>query len=535
MPVYQINTPQGKFKITSDRELTGEEQVQKARQFIRSPAFKKAPAVATAVAPQEKLPADIHKMRQEFEAQPWYKQLAAGLAMPVKEMWEGLQVTAYPGMTGEDYEREIKNKAARQMELQRQQMAQAESPLAQVGQVTADIGLTAAPAMAGARVGALARMAPRIGAGLGAGAGSAMVHQLQAMGRTGRPEITEGLTETFVSGLLPGLGQIIGEPLKKWAPGMLRSAVKPPRKIMEKVKPPNFIKPLEDKLITFFGGLEQGLENVQGVVRNLAQQRDVLIANSNIKVNITNANRKVAGKLNQMVKKGEIDASDAEKAFKQYKGKLRTAMKMRDVREPGKVIVTGSQAIDIRKLADKKSRFNPFTPLTADPSEVIYNEAYRRVLEEEIENVLMKKVGLTTKTKYKNLKKEMTDLIPFQKAAEFRLGQMGNNYQFNLMDLAALGVGSSVFGGKPVTRLVGAAGTGTLRRLTQTPGGARMMYEAGKRLEAPGAVIGGLGQLGRSMYGRRRSLTHPKPGTIIQGYRFKGGDASKEENWEIVE
>jgi hypothetical protein len=27
----------------------------------------------------------------------------------------------------------------------------------------------------------------------------------------------------------------------------------------------------------------------------------------------------------------------------------------------------------------------------------------------------------------------------------------------------------------------------------------------------------------------------PKAGDIVQGYRFKGGDPSKKENWELVE
>lgn len=280
---------------------------------------------------------------------------------------------------------------------------------------------------------------------------------------------------------------------------------------MESVNPPNFVKPLEDKLITKFGGLEKGVEKTTAAVKKLAEKRDNLIKSENITVNITDATRKVGKKLNDMVKNAEIDFEDAQGAFKHSEGALGTAKKISGMiqsQKPkaslmpnavkkkvfNKTSVSGEDAIKIRKLADKNSKFNPMQGIT---SKQTFNEAYRRVIEDEIEAGITKKAGGAVSSQYKALKKEMADLIPFQKAGQFRLGQLGNNYQFSLMDMGAMGVGGAM-GGAPAA--LGATG---LRRLTQTPGGAAMLYSAGKRLDTPSLPKSLLMQGSRSLLNQR--------------------------------
>ncbi len=416
------------------------------------------------------------------------------------------------------------------------------------------------------------------------GAGSAGFHQLQNLqsGRGVQP--LEAAIETFGSMALPGIATGAGAVTKKMAPSVLRSSIKPPRKMMDKVNPPKFDVPLEKGMVENFGGLEAVQYNTQKTVKNLAEQRDQLIRDQDLTINITNANRKVGRKLNDMVKKSEIDLEDAEKAYKYSAKEIRSAERVpsakRDIKklpptlkegnvslayesagpmdikktkdgykvigkryesgilEPkkvyeksfktkkqaveyaeglryklpesqyetkvvkGKLKLSGEDAVARRKLADKKSKFNPFMDATKTKEEVVYNEAYRRVLEDEIEREMGKKSGQVATNQYKNLKRDMANLIPFQKSVEFRLGQMGNNYEFGLLDINAMGLGSLLGGGLSFPAQAGTAmGVGAFRRLTARPGGASILYKGGGALQTPSIPKSIAAQTGRSLYG----------------------------------
>jgi len=470
---------------------------------------------------------------------------------------------------------------------------------------------------------------PVFAAGAIEGGASVAAHQAENV-LAGKGIDPLSATGEMTLSMLPGLASVVGKKALAAAPNILRQSVKPARKFMDKVNKPDFIKPLEKKMISWFGGLEEGVNNVSEAVKVSAEARDNLIKNADLKINITDATRKVGKKLQQMVKNGEIDDADAVMAYRLRPQKLRSAQKMarkyqapqisddagrrlqqsiddyeadvygaemlkqeqlvakenfQDFAESGhyadiikkmakkvqkqgevinkqtgmpyretiprevfgqssdeiaanvgmdesdfmamlqefdytkkpvgpklndagypadwdldlptkaapkaeKLVVSGEDAVKIRKLADQNSKFNPFQGPVQNPNTVVFNEAYRRVLEDEIENALMRKAGMVTKTKYKKLKKEMADLIPFQKAGEFRLGQLGNNYSFSLMDLGALGVGGVIGGPGLPMRAATAAGVGGLRRLTGTPGGAAITQSMGKTLDKVRPIAG---------------------------------------------
>lgn len=433
-------------------------------------------------------PDEVTQYRQKrFQAEPLWKQALLGVgSTSLKTLGALASPFSSPGQ---------KQELGRLQDIY-EQSSEGNLP-AKASEFGADIGYTLVPANIAGKIGKLRKipgLLKTMFTGFGAGMGSAGVHQLQNLGQGESFDPYAATTEAIGSAVIPGAGAKAGQLLKKGAPGMLRQAVKPSRALMDKTNPPNFVKPLEDKLITRFGGLEEGVENTTNAVKKLATKRDDLINRENISVNITDVNRKVAKKLNGMVKNAEIDLGDAEGALSHSKKAIQSAKKMSGTKQPGKVSLSGEQAVKIRKLADKNSKFNPFKGAAQNPDKVVFNEAYRRVLEDTIEQNLAKKSGLSVMAEYKALKKGMADLIPFQKAGQFRLGQMGNNYSFSLMDMGALGVGGSL-GGLPL-----AAGVGTLRRLTQTPGGARMLFDVGENLQSPSNLKSIGMQTGRSLY-----------------------------------
>jgi hypothetical protein len=371
------------------------------------------------------------------------------------------------------------------------------------GEFLNDLALTAVPGGGAARAAKTGVKLGKVGkgflGGLAEGATTAGIHQIKDVTAGEEASLGEFITEAGLSSVLPGVPTWVSEKFKKAAPSVLRQAVKPSKKFMDTRNPANFVEPLEKGLITKFGGLEEGVENVTEEISKLSTQRDDLIKNADIQVNITDAVRKVGKKLNSMVKNAEIEKDDAMGAMKESTKKIASAKKMLKKKpgDTGKLSASGDKAIKIRKLADKSSKFNPFAGPANEPNKIVFNEAYRRVLEDEIEEQLLKKSGGKISSEYKRFKKELADLIPFQKAGQFRLGQSGNNYSFSLMDMGALGVGSSLGGLSRPGRLGVAATVGGVRRLTQTPGGAAILHSASKKID-PGIKTDITGKVIRS-------------------------------------
>ena len=473
------------------------------------------------------------------------------------------QVWPSPGDTKEDFEM--------------YDQASAGDPYAFGGRILGDIGVTAIPvggAMAKAgKLGAL-------GAGLVGGATSAGIHQAQRLQRGQELDPVGAGIETGASGLIGGLGGAVGRRFKETtAPGVLHSAVKPPRKYMDAVNKPNFKRPLDRGLVERTGGLEGTEYQTTKYIEKISNMRDDLISNADIKVDITGANKKVGRKLYNMARNGEIDLDDAGKAYAfsekatrsagvmpsgkrkiqtikgplkeepitiygqnnrvaQIKpnenGKWEVITRAKKSRQPtgpikefdsadeavefaeslgyktpskayekqvikGNLKLSGSDAVKQRKLADKKSKFNPFKGPVQNPDEVVFNEAYRRVLNEEIERELAQKGGLGLSKKYKELQSELSGLIPYQKAVQFKLGQAGNNFEFGLLDFQAMGLGGILSGGATLPAKT-AASTGLfgLRRLTSTPGGARNLHDLGSSLTRPSGLRNLGMQTGRS-------------------------------------
>lgn len=452
--------------------------------------------------------------KETFQDMPWYEKALAGAGATTYKTGRGLYgALAKPFMNplerqafaggGEDIEEFYGDPSEG-------------STAARLGEIGGDVAMFAMPGGAIAKGATKAlptatRLAPRAlrAAGIGGaeGVGSAAQHQLQNIGAGQDVSLGEAGLEAGLSAALPFIGSSVGQVAKKAAPGILRSAVKPVGQLKQTMTQKQFETPLKEGLVTKFGGLEAAVDRTTEQVKSLANRRDNLIKTQNISVDITDAVGKTRSKLQNMLKNSEISFDDYKGASNFSDEALKTAKAKPSAKRVStdpvyfsgkkKTSVSGGDAVDLRKLADKQSKFNPFKPATQNPNKVVYNEAYRRVLEDEIERNLIKKSGKEVANEYRDLKSGMAELIPFQKAAQYRLGQLGNNYSFSLMDLASMGVGGGLGGSVPA-KIGTALGVGGGRRLTSTPGGAKSLYQLGSSLDRP-SNLRNLGmQLGRS-------------------------------------
>ena len=372
-----------------------------------------------------------------------------------------------------------------------------------LGEFGADLGTLALPGsrvakgVRGAQM--LAKASPwlRGGAvGMAEGVLGAGLSQLERVGEGRDVDLAGAGLEAGASSLLPLFGGLVGPVLKKIAPGVLRSATKPPLKVRNSRNPPNFETPLEQNLISRFGGLEKAEFNVDEKIGALGEKRAKVIEKAGMKLDLGEVRRRTQAKLTNMAKvESELTVSQKNAALKYSQDMFDTgiglpsAIKKEAVKKPtseqiafggGKktaglkespetYTISGMDAVKHRQLADKNSGFTSVSP-EETKSKALYNEVYRDV----IEDILSKQ-----SPEYKRLTKEMAKLIPVAKAMSMRLDQQGNNYKIGLLDWQAT-TGGAIMGGIP-----GAVAMGALQKATTTPGGAAMLYQSGKSLSKP--------------------------------------------------
>lgn len=327
------------------------------------------------------------------------------------------------------------------------------------------------------------------------GATSAGIHQAERVSK-GKPfSIGQFATETGVSSVAGPLGVASGEGLKKLAPQVLRSAVKPTLAQTDVVNPPKFDVPLEKGLVPKFGGIEGTLERTKKLTGQLGQVRDfqASISSGVPQINATGKNSAINESFKFLSREAKNPKSkltsdkieDMSETVKYWEGQI----EQRPSFSEGKLTV--EDAIAMRQAIDDEINFRKSNQ-TATKG---FNEA-SKLVRRKLEGIIKRdfpNIGKTTS--------EMAEIYPFQKALERRELQSGNNYRLGLLDLGALGAGGSLGAyqqGDKEGAVAGALGLLAARRLTSTPGGASMIYSAGKRLLKPSPVKTGLSQAARS-------------------------------------
>jgi len=502
--------------------------------------------------------------RETFDQQPWYNKLLSGMGKTFASTPGVQQIAEFA--TGQDIGPE---------EFEAYQKASEGSGLARTGEVISDVAMFAVPGSKIAKFGKgmkglqgmnKARQAMNIG--FMEGAGSGLMHQAQNLGQGKDLSLGEFGLETVGSGLIPGGFVGAGQGLKKFAPKVLRSAVKPTLSQMDAVNPPDFNIPLQKGLIPVTGGLEEaqklanrrldelggmrgidasyasmfgptvpfkGVRNTMGGPariptgfsgsKNIPTQQsytqtgmiDLPISpQGKIPTGATGAKTiipqkpeggsvvsSVMGKLKSEM--GSPKGKLTQKSFDEAKDALEYWEKQglsRSTMARGKMTV--EDAIAFRQVIDDQVQSFKKQQKLSDGFDKV-SKMMRRELNDYIREQAPRVGALTD---------EMAEIVPFRDALERRAAQEGNNLRFGLMDAAAgglggtLGMASSFGGGKdgqpdnPLMRTLG--GMALLaggRRLTSTPGGARLLYDLGRNLERPGPLRATGMQTLRSLYG----------------------------------
>lgn len=394
----------------------------------------------------------------------------------------------------------------------------------------------------GLKLGQLATTAAKKAMAIGGaqGAGSAAIHQVQNLGSGKGFRPGEAAAEVGLSSLAGAGGAKLAEKLKKAAPQVLRSAVKPTLNQMDVTNPPDFEKALEKNLVPWFGGLEGTEKRASKEVGRLGELRDLAATKDRRLISVgertapRNMNDQIGDLTRAQIKtmntppggtpvitskpplEGNVlkaAAKSLDDEFTSPKGRMtkdmhadakkgitywKEQLEARPTYDAGQGTMTIEDAMHMRQAIDREIKFRQTNQNLTDG----FNEASKRLRTQL--NTYIKDASPTVG----KLTDEMADVVPLLDALKRRNLQAGNNYKVGLLDLGSLVSGGTLgmAAGNPsvaVPALALSALAG--RKLTSTPGGAAMMYDAGKSLSKSSATRNVLSQLARtaSVKGRK--------------------------------
>jgi hypothetical protein len=345
------------------------------------------------------------------------------------------------------------------------------------------------------------------------GAPSTAMHQAESLAGGNGFQPGAAAAEMGLSTAIPVIGAAAGQAMKKIAPEVLRSAVKPVLAQMDTPNPPNFEKALERNLVPYFGGAEGASRRGVAALNDLGATRDAAAsaASKNAKGGVARKVPFVGGIMKdarselsamaknpktKMLSENEVEAQDALNFWMNEFRKRPTA------NQPGFMSV--EDALGFRDKIDKSVKWRTDNQKLT-PGFDVASKIMRRKIEEWIGKPHVA-------PEVRKMTKELGEVIPVTNALKRRSLQEGNNYKLGLTDWLVLG-GPAMAGGM-AGGAVGAGGGAALtaatlagKRLMSTPGGAAMMYDAGRSLSLPSPIRDMLLQAGRS--GLSDELTPP--------------------------
>lgn len=463
-----------------------------------------SPAYTPPLSPEQQTENVKKAQRDAFDAQPKMDQFLAGV---------GKFAYSFPGM-GKLSELAGYGKAAnKQAELETYDTATEGVGIEDAGELLPDILATMAGGgivTKGLKLVNLATTAAKKAAAFGAaqGGASALMHQAQNVGSGRGLNATEAGLEVGLSTLAGAGGAKLAEKLKKIAPQILRTATKPVLNSMDVPNPPNFEKALDKNLVPTFGGLEGAERRATAEVGRIGSLRDLAASGATKKANITGSK----GAFNEVVEeladefnspKGRMTKdvyADAKKAVNYWSKQMEARPTFsRGSKAAGVIKGYGEMSVEdamhMRQAIDREIQFRETNSTLTDG----FNKA-SKVIRTKMNDFIKRASPETGK-----LTDEMAEVLPFQKALARRNLQAGNNYKVGLLDLAALTSGGTLGLASedpklavPALALSALAG----RKLTSTPGGAAILYNAGRSLAKSSPTRNTLAQLARSTYAK---------------------------------
>lgn len=323
------------------------------------------------------------------------------------------------------------------------------------------------------------------------GAPSTVLHQAQNLTEGRGLDPKAAAVEMGVSTALPVVGNRVGQWLRGQGPAVLRSATKPVLNQMDTPNPPNFEAALERNLVPYRGGLEASQERARAAVQGLGAQRDAAAA----------AASTLPGSRVPTVRVPFVQGAlqDAQDDIARQMQNPRTQMLTNDLDEAQQALnfwerefahrtsarggnLSVEDALAFRQRIDDEISWRVANQANT-PGFERASTALRRSLNERIEQAAPE-VGQTTR--------ELADVVPYEQALARRNMQAGNNYRFGLLDAGAMGAGGVIGAAGGLTQdhpgsgaAMGALGLLAGRRLFSTPGGAAMLFDAGRSLTQP--------------------------------------------------
>jgi hypothetical protein len=336
------------------------------------------------------------------------------------------------------------------------------------------------------------------------GAPSTVLHQAESLASGEGIAPGAAAAEMGLSMAIPVAGAAAGQALKKVAPGILRSAVKPVLEQMDTPNPPNFEAALERNLVPYFGGTEGASKRGAEALKSLGNARDAAAKAASTGPNGTVSRRVpfVGGALkdtreeltamakNPKTKMLSGDELEAQEALDYW---LKEFRKRSTANKPGFMSV--EDALWFRDKIDKsvnwRRKNQNLTPGF---------EATSKLLRSKIEDWIGKP---HVAPEVRAMTKELGEVVPVAKALKRRALQEGNNQKLGLTDWIVLAgpAGAGAMAGGAGGAGAGAALTAAAlagKKLITTPGGSAMMYDAGRSLGRPSTLRDLLLQMGRS-------------------------------------
>jgi hypothetical protein len=352
---------------------------------------------------------------------------------------------------------------------------------ARLGEIAGDLAITMLPVGAAAGAVNYGSKLTRLGLkGLASGITSAGIHagQRQSMGEEAKP--MEDVAEVAISTALPvGVGSL-AQYLKKTAPSVLQSALKPARKYSRQINKPQFQVPLEEGLATNFGGVEALHRNVTSKVNKVGNVFRNVLEKSDTKINHDDVLIETQRLLKDKIGKNGFTAKDYNDAMGVAEDAIATvAYKSKSVAEGEPLLLDGLSAWGLKSNAGKKGNWSAFSADVKTPNEAKFWESYSRALSSKMDEAIESQSTPDLLREYRIAKKDLARLVPIEKTVNNAVDRINNNFKPGLLDINAGGVGANLAGG------LGAMGAMSARRGLSTIGGANMLYGAGKALEKP--------------------------------------------------
>ncbi len=375
-----------------------------------------------------------------------------------------------------------------------------ETPLGTAGElggIAADVGMMAAPTPFGKEA-----FGARVLYGAGQGAAQ---HQAQNYAQTGEVRPGQAAGDFAIGTAVPYAGSKIPAFLKNLGVGSARRGLAPSMKAMKGANPVDIEYALENRLIPVTGGAEKMKPLLEAKSGAVDEQLAKMLEAKGVKLDHIGAMKKTddvvaylegksklntgAGKAMQEAKDQAIaNAGTRASSFRQTPtGKFKpdqtsiladefgshTVTPGVEIMKKTPEMVPGRPARELRKLTDENARYDRTANPVAPPG-----ATYNRILRNQIENDLSKKMGATDlAVPYSESRQELRKITPLLDVVE---NSAAKTPRVGLgADLLTGGVGLGGFFANPLA-LPAAALTIGGRRMLMTPGGGRMLYEAGR-------------------------------------------------------